>query len=123
MDGIIVQKQEAAWESPVKYRISIAAMIVAGVVSTAGAQNVGSRQGGSMDECTITAYANDITRIVMLRLGNGFYSHKAYGEKGQFICDGEWSATYALNKQAAEILRNKGNDRAVIVDRSRVAGG
>lgn len=106
-----------------KYRISIAAMIVAGVVSTAGAQNAGSRQGGSMDECTITAYANDITRIVMLRLGNGFYSHKAYGEKGQFICDGEWSATYALNKQAAEILRNKGNDRAVIVDRSRVAGG
>jgi hypothetical protein len=107
----------------VKYRISIAAMIVAGVVSTAGAQNAGSRHGGSMDECTITAYANEITRIVMLRLGNGFYSHKAYGEKGQFICDGEWSATHALNKQAAEILRNKGNDRAVIVDRSRVAGG
>jgi hypothetical protein len=107
----------------VKYRISIAAMIVAGGVSTAAAQSAGSRAGGSMDECTITAYANDITRIVMLRLSNGFYSHKAYGEKGQFICDGEWSATYALNKQAAEILRNKGNDRAVIVDRSRVAGG
>lgn len=106
-----------------KYPISIAAVIAAAIASTAGAQSTGPRQGGSMDECTITVYANDITRIVTVRLSNGFYSHKAYGEKGQFICDGEWSATYPLNKQAAEILRNKGNDRAVIVDQSRVAGG
>lgn len=98
-------------------------MAIAFVAATASAQIAGSRQGGSLDECTITAYANDITRIVLLRLGNGSYSHKAYGEKGQLLCDGEWSATHALNRQAAEILRNKGNDRATIVDRSLAAGG
>ena len=76
-----------------------------------------------MDECTITAYANDIVRIVTLRLANGLYSHKAYGENGKFICDGEWSATPALNRQAAEILRTKGNNRAVIVDRGGAIAG
>lgn len=95
-------------------------LLLAGLVTAATAQTRANvRPGGSKDECTITAYANDITRIVMLRLANGFYSHKAYGEKGEFICDGEWSATYELNLQAAEILRNKGNNRAVIVDSAR----
>ena len=76
-----------------------------------------SRAAVAKDECTITAFANEISRIVLLRLSNGFYSHKAYDEKGTFVCDGEWSATDALNRQAAEILRHKGNDRAVIEDR------
>lgn len=87
---------------------------------TANAQS--RRSGGELDECTITAHANDIARIVMVKLSNGFYSHKAYDEKNRFICDGEWSATYDLNRQAAEILRNKGNDRAVIVDGVRASG-
>lgn len=117
------ERSELRGDVSVKYRIFVAATMLATACSSAIAQSPSLRQGGAMDECTITAYANDITRIVMVRLGNGFYSHKAYGEKGQFICDGEWSATHALNRQAAEILRNKGNDRAVIVDQSRVAGG
>lgn len=96
------------------------ALLVALAATSASAQN--RRSGGELDECTITAHANDIASIVMIRLGNGFYSHKAYDQTGRFICDGEWSATYELNKQAAEILRNKGNDRAVIVDRVRAGG-
>ena len=92
--------------------------IVAGLAIPAAGQS--GRAGVAKDECTITAFANEISRIVLLRLGNGFYSHKAYDEKGALVCDGEWSATYELNRQAAEILRHKGNDRATIAD--RIAG-
>lgn len=99
----------------------MAAVVLAALLAnSAAAQN--RRSGGDLDECTITAHANQIVRIVLVRLGNGFYSHKAYGENGRFICDGEWSATYELNKQAAEILRNKGNDRATIEDRIKAGG-
>ena len=98
------------------------AAALAGTVAAMAAEAQSPRSGGELDECTITAHANDIARIVMVKLGNGFYSHKAYDAKDRFVCDGEWSATYELNRQAAEILRNKGNDRAVIVDRVRGSG-
>lgn len=103
-------------------RIPVAAALLATLVVSTAASAQNRRSGGELDECTITAYANDIRRIVMVRTGKGFYSHKAYDQNGRFICDGEWSATYELNLQAAEILRNKGNDQAVIVNRISMGG-
>lgn len=90
-------------------------LLAVGIAGPAAAQE--GKAAVAKDECTITAYANDIARIVLVRLANGFYSHKAYDGNGIFVCDGEWSATAELNRQAAEILRHKGNDRAVIEDR------
>jgi hypothetical protein len=101
-------------------RVLILSTLIVLAAASAVAQQ--RRPGGELDECTITAYANDIERIVLVKLGNGFYSHKAYGRNGRFICNGEWSVTHELNRQAAEILRNKGNDRAVIVDPLRPRG-
>ncbi|MGE0152986.1 MAG: hypothetical protein AB7R90_10230 [Reyranellaceae bacterium] len=104
-----------------KANLPMAATLLAALLATSAVAQT-RRSGGELDECTITAHANEIVRIVMVRLNNGLYSHKAYDEKGRFVCDGEWSATHELNRQAAEILRNKGNDRAVIVDRSATGG-
>ncbi len=98
------------------------ALAAAGALATGIASAQTRATSAAMDECTITAHANDIARIVMVRLANGFHSHKAYGANGELICDGEWSATWELNRQAAEILRAKGNDRAAIEDRSRRGG-
>ena len=98
----------------------VTVLLAGGAASAAVAQTVpGARTAAVKDACTITAHANDIVRIEMVRLGNGFYSHRAFGERGRLVCDGEWSATYELNREAAEILRYKGNNRATIVDRVR----
>jgi len=70
------------------------------------------------DTCSITNRANDVRRIELMRLGNGYYGHRAYDERGRLICNSEWSATPALNVQAAEILRAKGDNRAVIVNKA-----
>lgn len=68
------------------------------------------------DTCSITGQANDVRRIELVRLANGYYGHRAYAANGKLICLSEWSATPALNRQAADILRDKGNDQATIVD-------
>lgn len=100
-------------------KVPICVAVAMAVVLAAGAASAqAGRTGGALDECTVTAHAGSIARIVMVRLANGFYSHKAYDADGTFVCDGEWSVNRELNRQAAEILRLKGNDRAAIEDRS-----
>ena len=69
------------------------------------------------DTCSITGKANDVQRIELVRLANGFYGHRAYDQRGRLVCYSEWSLTAALNVQAAEILRAKGDNKANIVDR------
>ena len=66
------------------------------------------------EACTITARANDLARIDLVRLGNGLYAHRGYDASGRLVCIGEWNQTVELNREAAEILRAKGNNRAAI---------
>ena len=114
-----MRQDKAKGEAPVRTGFFLAASLLIAGLSVPAAGQAG-RGSAAKDECTITAFANEISRIVLLRLGNGFYSHRAYDAKGALVCDGEWSATYELNRQAAEILRHKGNARAAIED--RIAG-
>ena len=68
------------------------------------------------EACTITSRANDVMRIDLLRLSNGLYGHRGYDAQGRLLCIGEWNQTAELNREAAEILRIKGNNRATIRD-------
>ncbi len=96
--------------------IAIAAAITL-CCGAAQTQPMPSKLGPKLENtCSITGKANDVRRIELLRLANGRYAHRAYGEDGKVICYSEWSATPTLNLQAAETLRAKGNNVATIVD-------
>jgi hypothetical protein len=94
----------------------LASLMLAGGTDVAVAQT--AKAGVKLeDTCSITGHANEIRRIELVRLPNGFYGHRAYGDDGKVICYSEWSTTPDLNRQAAQILRGKGNNQASIVDR------
>jgi hypothetical protein len=92
--------------------LGLATLLAAG--SIAQAANVPPKLE---DTCSITGHANEIQRIELVRLANGFYGHRAYDARGRLVCYSEWSLTAALNVQAAEILRAKGDNKANVVDR------
>ena len=96
--------------------VPLCAIALATVAGTAMAQSTKPTPPKLEDTCSITGQANDVRRIELVRLANGYFGHRAYGANGKLICLSEWSATPALNRQAAEILRDKGNDQATIVD-------
>ncbi len=95
--------------------ISLAvASSLAGLAAAQSATMAG--KPGLEDTCSITGKAIDVRRIELLRLANGYYGHRGYDADNKLVCASEWSLTPALNLQAAQILRDKGNDVAVIVD-------
>jgi hypothetical protein len=96
----------------------LVSLALIGAAGAAAAQSAKAVVGPKLeDTCSITGRANDVRRIELVRLPNGFYGHRAYAADGKLICYSEWSATPALNLQAAQILRDKGNNQASIVDR------
>jgi len=96
----------------------LVSLALIGAAGMAAAQTSKAVAGPRLeDTCSITGRANDVRRIELVRLPNGFYGHRAYAGNGKLICYSEWSATPALNLQAAQILREKGNNQANIVDR------
>ncbi len=97
--------------------VLLSAAAMAAVAGIAMAQSTKPTPPRLEDTCSITGQANDIRRIELVRLPNGYFGHRAYAGNGKLVCLSEWSATPALNRQAAEILRDKGNDQATIVDR------
>jgi hypothetical protein len=92
---------------------TIAALAASALSLSAQAANM---QPKLEDTCSVTGQANEVRRIDLVRLPNGYFGHRAYDAKGKLICYSEWSATPALNVQAAEILRAKGDNRAIIVN-------
>ena len=89
------------------------AMEIAGALAQSSV-TVPASSPRATEACTITSRANDVARIDLVRLGNGLYAHRGYDAGGRLLCIGEWNQTVELNREAAEILRAKGNNRATI---------
>ncbi|MEO8559007.1 MAG: hypothetical protein ABI439_08085 [Rhodospirillales bacterium] len=98
-----------------KIRLLTASLAAAVVLGGAAAQ-AATMQAKPADTCSLTSQANEVRRIVLVKLPNSYYGHRGYDANGKMICNSEWSATMGLNLQAAETLRAKGDNKATIDD-------